>query len=103
MTPARLRTAGWLIVAAGVAGAAADYFIESVDADAALNDATALGYRRSLEHGIGVMMGPFGLLLTQWQEWLASPVGHAAMIALGALVGAAFCFRVAWIRDHEQA
>ncbi len=102
MTSDRLRAAGLLVLLAGVVAAAAVYVVESHSAEAALNDATALGYRRSLEHGMGVMMGTFGILLTRWQEWLASPAGNAALVAAAAIVVAGGCFRVAWVRDHDE-
>jgi len=102
VTPDRLRTAGWLTLLAGVAAAAAVYIVEARRAAAALDDATALGYRRSLEHGIGVMMGSFGLLLTRWQEWLASPAGNAALVVAASVVVAGCCFRVAWVREQNE-
>ena len=62
----------------------------------------ALGYTRSLRHGMGVMMGPFGIILTEWQENLASPLGQALMIAVGAALVAGYFFRVAWVLDADQ-
>jgi hypothetical protein len=89
------------VLAAGVLGAGIYYWIAAHSAEAALNDITALGYRRSLDHQMGVMMGHFGQLLTTWQEWLASPAGTAVLIAAGAAIVAGCFFRVAWVRDQE--
>ena len=71
-------------------------------ADPVLNDLTALGYTRSLQHGMGVMMGPFGLVLTEWREGLMSPIGQTLMIAIVAALVAGYFFRVAWVLDAEQ-
>ena len=98
----RLRAIGWLVVASGLAGAAVLYWVEARAANPALNDATALGYTRSLQHGMGVMMGPFGLVLTEWQESLTSPIGQALITVVCAALVAAYCFRVAWVLDAEQ-
>jgi hypothetical protein len=95
----RLRAIGWFVLASGLAGAAAFYWVETRTADPELNDVTALGYTRSLQHAMGVMMGPFGLMLTEWQESLMSPIGQALMIAVGAALIAGCFFRVAWVQD----
>jgi hypothetical protein len=100
--PDRLRATGWLVLAIGLLAASAVYWIEAHGADAALNDTTALGYRRSLNHEMGVMMGRLGLILTDWSEWLASPIGHAAMVLAAAVVVAAICFRLAWVHDEQE-
>ena len=67
-----------------------------------LDDMTALGYTRSLQHGVGAMMGPFGEMLPEWQEALTSPVGQALMIAICAALVAGYFFRVAWVLDAED-
>jgi len=100
----RLRAIGWLVLGAGLAGAAVRYWIQLQSADPVLNDATALGYSRSLQHGMGVMMGQFGLVLTDWQQTLTSPIGQALMTAACAALAAGYFFRVAWVidADHEE-
>lgn len=100
---ARLRAIGWAILASGVIGAGVFYWIATRTADAALDDTTALGYTRSLEHGMGVMMGRFGLMLTEWQNALTTPTGEALMIVAGAALFAGYFFRVAWVIDQEAA
>jgi hypothetical protein len=97
----RLRTTGWLVLTSGLAGAAVWYWIKVRSADLALDDANALGYQRSLQHGMGVMMGPLGAMLTEWQEDLTSPLGQALVIAVCAALLAAYFFRVAWVVDAE--
>ena len=98
----RLRASGWFALASGLAGAAAFYWVKARTADPVLNDVTALGYARSLQHGMGVIMGPFGVMLTEWQEDLTSPIGQALMIVTCAALVAGVCFRVAWVLDAEQ-
>jgi hypothetical protein len=98
----RLRAAGWCVLTLGLAAAAACYWIEARTAEPVLNDTTALGYARSMRHGMGVMMGQSGVILTEWQQSLTSPVGQAVLIALCAALAAGYCFRVAWVLDAED-
>jgi lysozyme family protein len=97
----RLRATGWLVLASGLSGAAA-FWVKARTANPALDDVTALGYTRSLRHGMGVMMGQFGLILTDWQESLTSPLGQALTIAVCAVLVAGYFFRVAWVLDAEE-
>ena len=97
----RMRAAGWLILIGGLVGAGVFYWVKSRAADAALDDTTALGYARSMQHEMGVMMGRFGLILSEWQARLTSPAGEAVLIALCAGLFAAYFFRVAWVLDHD--
>lgn len=98
----RLRAIGWLVLAFGLAGAAVLYWVETRNADPLLDDLTALGYSRSLQHGMGVMMGQSGVILTEWQHDLTSPIGQAVIAALCAGLVAGYFFRVAWVIDAEQ-
>jgi hypothetical protein len=97
----RLRATGWLVLASGLAVAAIWYWIKVRSSDIVLNDVNALGYARSLQHGMGVMMGPLGAMLTEWQEDLTSPLGQALVIAVCAALLAAYFFRVAWVVEAE--
>jgi hypothetical protein len=98
----RLRAIGWLVLAFGLAGAAVLYWVETRTADPLLDDLTALGYSRSLQHGMGVMMGQSGVILTEWQHDLTSPIGQAVIAAICAALVAGYFFRVAWVIDAEQ-
>ena len=97
----RLRAFGWLVLGSGVVAAAIFYWIKVRTAEPVLDDSTALGYQRSLQHQIGVMMGQFGVMLAEWQEALTSPTGEALMIVVGSALLAACFFRVAWLADHD--
>ena len=98
----RLRATGWIVLAVGLSGAAGVYWVRSRAEDAALDDRTALGYTRSLQHGMGVMMGHFGGILTEWQQALASPLGQALTIAVCVALLAGYFFRVAWVIDADE-
>jgi hypothetical protein len=98
----RLRAIGWFVLASGLAAAAVLYWVKTRTADPSLNDVTALGYARSLQHGIGVMMGPSGAILTEWQQSLTSPLGQALLVAICAALVAGYFFRVAWVLDGEE-
>jgi hypothetical protein len=99
---ARLRAMGWLVLTAGVVAAAVLYVVKVRSADLVLDDTNALGYARSMHHGMGVMMGPFGTMLTEWQEGLTSPLGQALVVVVCAALLAAYFFRVAWVVDAEE-
>jgi hypothetical protein len=98
----RLRAIGWAVLGVGVAGAATLYAIKTRGADAALDDSHALGYARSMQHGVGVMMGASGAILTEWQQNLTSPLGQALIVAACAALAAGYFFRVAWVLDAEE-
>jgi hypothetical protein len=97
----RLRTTGWTVLALGLVAAAARYWILTRDPDRVLDDTTALGYRRSLEHGVGVLMGRSGALLTDVSQLLTSPIGEALIIVACAALFAGYFFRVAWVIEHD--
>jgi hypothetical protein len=92
------------VLACGFISAAVFYWIEARAAEPVLDDATALGYQRSLQQQMGVMMGHFGLMLTEWQNALTTPLGKAMIIAVCAALLAGYFFRVAWVLDeHERS
>jgi hypothetical protein len=98
----RLRATGWAVLVVGLIGAAAFYVFTLWTADPTLSDTNALGYQRSLRHGMGVMMGPLGMMLTEWQETLTSPLGETLLIAVGVALVAGYFFRVAWVLDADE-
>ena len=99
----RLRRVGWGVLSCGLAGAAIFYWIKSRSLDSELDDTTALGYSRSLQHGMDVMMGRSGRLLTDMSALLGSPLGQALIIAVCAALAAAYFFRVAWVIDDAAS
>jgi hypothetical protein len=97
----RLRLTGWIVLASGLLAALTFYVIATRSAGPALDDTTALGYSKSLNHGMGVMMGSLGPMLTEWQEALTSPAGEASMIVVVTALLAGYFFRVAWVIDED--
>jgi len=98
----RLRAIGWVVLGAGLAGAAVFYWIKLRTAEPELDDMTALGYTKSMQHGMGVLMGPLGGMLSDWQHDLTSPLGQALTIAVCTALAAGYFFRVAWVLDAED-
>jgi hypothetical protein len=99
----QLRAIGWCVAAVGAVGAAAFYWIASRSAELAIDDTVALGYAKSMQHGVGVMMGPSGAILTDLQQHLTTPLGETLMIMAGVALTAAYFFRVAWVLDADAA
>jgi hypothetical protein len=97
-----MRVTGWLVLAGGLVSAAIFYWVKVRSAGPAMDDTTALGYTRSLHHEMGVIMGQFGQILTDWEETLTTPLGEALMIVACAALLAAYFFRVAWVLDQEE-
>src|SRR5919108_5034537 len=98
----RFRAVGWSVLACGLAAAAVVYVVEARTAEPVLNDTTALGYQRGLQHGMGVMMGHFGILLTEWSDAVTSPLGEALLVAVCAALVAAYFFRAASVLDANE-
>ena len=98
----RLRAIGWTVLASGLVATVALYGIKSRSGDLEMNDLNALGYTKSMQHGMGVMMGPLGNMLTDWQHDLASPLGQALSLAVCVALVAGYFFRVAWVLDAED-
>ena len=98
----RLRATGWIVLGSGLLAAAVSYWIDLRSADPMLDDSSALGYSRAMQHDVGAMMGHFGLMLTDWQTALSSPLGQAAIIAVCAALLAGYFFRVAWVLDDQE-
>ncbi len=98
----RLRAIGWVVLGSGLVCAAVFYRIAARTAEPVLDDTTALGYQRALQHQVGMMMGHFGEMLTEWQVAVTSPLGEALIIAACAALLAGYFFRVAWVVDQEE-
>jgi hypothetical protein len=96
----RLRVVGWCVLGSGLIGAVVFYWLAVRSAEPAMDD--LLGYTRSMQHEMGTLMGPSGLILTDFQQWLASPAGKATMIAVASLLLSACFFRAAWVLDENE-
>jgi hypothetical protein len=98
----RLRAVGWLVLVVGLVAGVVFYVVTARNAEPVLDDASAPGYTRSMNHELGQMMGHFGLILNDWQNTLTSPIGRALMLAVGAALFAGALFRRAWVIDEEE-
>ena len=58
----RLRVIGSLVLVSGIVSACVFYWIEAPTAVPTIDDSSALGYVRTRDHEIGVMMGHFGVM-----------------------------------------
>jgi len=97
-----MRAIGWLVLVLGLIAAAATYGVATYSADAVLDEAKVPGYARSMRHGMGEMMGTFGVMLTDWSDAWASPLGKAITVAVCAVLLAGYYFRVAWVLDDND-
>jgi hypothetical protein len=97
-----MRRTGWTALVCGIAGAALRYWLVRRRADLELDDTLALGYGRSMRHGMDVMMGRSGELLTDVTTMLATPLGQALLVLACAAIVAAYFFRVAWVIDDDE-
>ena len=97
----RVRVAGTLVLVCGVVGAALFYWIQTRSAPQIL-DEIAAGYDKARERQMGIMMGTMGVIMVGWIDTLADPGAQAIMIAAGAALVAAICFRVAWLMDLPE-
>jgi len=97
-----MRRVGWVVLASGAAGAVARYWFVWRNTDVALDDSVALGYSKSMRHGMDVMMGRSGELLTDVSTMLATPFGQALLVLAAAALIAAYFFRVAWVIDEDE-
>ena len=98
----RLRAIGWLVLVLGLVAAAATFGVATYNTDRAIDEAKAPGYARSMRHGMGEMMGTFGLMLTDWYDAWSSPPGQAITVAVCAALLAGYFFRVAWVLDDND-
>ena len=97
----RVRIAGTLVLVCGVIGAALFYWIQTRSAPQVL-DEIAAGYDKARERQMGIMMGTMGVVMVGWIDTLADPGAQAIMIAAGAALVAAVCFRVAFLMDLPE-
>jgi hypothetical protein len=97
----RLRLAGRIVLACGVAAAIPFYWIKSRNAPPEL-DELAAGYLKARDHQLGQLMGPLGVMLNQWMDVLQRPLSEAILIAAGGAVVAWVCFRLAETADDPE-
>ena len=97
----RVRIAGTVVLVCGIVGAALFYWIQVRSAPPVIDDIAA-GYDKARQRQMGIMMGTLGVIMVGWIDTLADPGAQAIMIAAGAALVAAVCFRVAWLMDLPE-
>jgi hypothetical protein len=91
--PARLRRAAWIVLAAGVIGAAALYW-SGLRRDASVEEllpASAREHRRQM----GILYGTIGEMTVDMGRALRQPDVQALLTLAAGIAGAAICFRLA--------
>jgi hypothetical protein len=95
----RLRTIGILVIAAGISAASLTYWLETRRATPSIEDLLP-GSRAAAARQNGLLYGRGVESLIEVFHDLKEPGGQAILIVLASVVGAATCFRAAWIREH---
>ncbi len=93
----RLQWAAVLVLAVGL-GVSGFLFWRAGQADLAGGDEAALREQeqsRAYELEMQKNVGPVGLLMSRWSEWLGSPPGVAVEVALAAALASGACFFLA--------
>ena len=98
---ARLRLVGKIVLVCGVVAAVVFYWIQSRNASPDV-DELAAGYLKARDHQLGQLMGPVGVLMTQWVDVLQRPSIEALLIVAASAVIAWVCFRLAETADEPE-
>ncbi len=97
----QFRAIGTLILVCGVAGACVYYFVNARAAGPSMDDLLP-GYTRARTREVGIMMGQFGVIMTDWTDALAQPGMQAVLIAGVCALIALYFFRAAWVMDDAD-
>ncbi len=80
--PQLLRALALVVLIVGIVAAGVRYWQQVRAADPVMDEVSAPGYLRARHRQTGQMMGPFGLILSDWGDTLTSP-GAQAAISIG--------------------
>ena len=97
---AQLRTIGRIVLVCGLIAAAIVYWISSGSAGS--DQAATFVHTRTSDNQMSRMMGNFGLMMTDWQAWLATPAARSLGVFVLAALLAGYFFRVASVQDEEE-
>jgi hypothetical protein len=98
LRPARLRMIGLFVLVFGMAGACLFYWIETRSATPTVAELIP-GSAEAQARQIGILMGPFGLMLSGWVNVLERPGTEAIIIAAVSALVALGYFRAARLRS----
>jgi hypothetical protein len=93
-TARRLRLAGTIVLAGGLAGAGFLYWTAS---RASSIDDLMPGYADKSARQTGIIMGSFVVTLLGWADALKDPATQAVVVAVASILVALVCFRLAWL------
>jgi hypothetical protein len=96
---AQLRSIGRIVLVCGLIAAAIVYWISGGPVS---DDAAAFVHTRNSDNQMTRMMGHFGLMMTDWQAALWSPIGRSLVVLAVSGLLAGYFFRVATVQDEEQ-
>ena len=97
----RLRIAGRVVLLFGVVAAIVVFVIQSRNAAPEIDELTA-GYIKARDHQLNQLMGPLGVMMNQWMEFLQQPLVEALLVAASAAVVAWMCFRLSETADEPE-
>ena len=102
MKPAeRLRIAARVVLVCGVAAAIVFYWIRSRNTAPEV-DELAAGYLKARDRQLGQLMGPLGVAMNQWLDFLQQPSVEALLIVACAAAVAWICIRLSETADEPE-
>ena len=96
----RLRMAGVIVLALGIAGAGVVYWLGTRSPDAS-DDLSMLGYNKARTRQMEQLYGKSGLLIEEWTDDLKQPGTQAILITVVSTLIAAGCFYFARLSDSD--
>ena len=101
--PARLRLAGVIVLALGIAGAGVVYWLGTRSPDMS-DDLSMVGYNKAQTRQMEQLYGKSGLLIDEWFDDLKQPGTQATLIVAISVLIAGGCFYIArWSADGNEA
>ena len=97
----RLRIAARVVLVCGVVAAIVFYWIRSRNAAPEV-DELAAGYLKARDRQLGQLMGPLGVVMNQWADFLQQTWVEALLIVAGAAAVAWICIRLSESADEPE-
>jgi hypothetical protein len=96
----KLRIAGVILLALGIAGAGIVYWLGIRSPDLS-DDLSMVGYNKPVERQMGILYGKSGELIEAWSNDLKQPGTQAIIIIVTAALVAGGCFYFARLLDYD--
>ena len=97
----RLRIAARVVLVCGVVAAIVFYWIRSRNAAPEV-DELAAGYLKARDRQLGQLMGPLGVVMNQWADFLQQTWVEALLIVACAAAVAWICIRLSETADEPE-